>query len=181
MKIQVDTEGMFSNIAKRKTELEKMQKICPQLQEILKEGNEELAYMEYAMEEYKKMENSCEEILKEEQKKIEQCLQELEALDEESYDLWSGEASIRQQDIWFEWEQEVRGQLARVIEERQEEQRIHGRKIAQFLGQEWKGEAAQLFLQNGQHIYAAKDQLDRAIREDFQLFSETVEKNMKKL
>ena len=74
MKIQVDTEGMFANIAKRKIELKKMLEICPKLQEVLQEGSEELAYMEYAMDAYRKMENSCEELLKDEQRQIEQCL-----------------------------------------------------------------------------------------------------------
>lgn len=181
MKIQVDTEGMFANIAKRKIELKKMLEICPELKEVLQEGSEELAYMEYAMDAYRKMENSCEELLKDEQRQIEQCLQGLEMLEEESYELWGGETSIRQQDIWFEWEQEVRVQLGRIIEEKQEEQEFCAKKFEEFLRKEWNGEAAQLFLQNGQKIYGAGERITQAIREDFQVFSESVENNVKKL
>lgn len=172
---------MSSNIEKRKRVLEKMLEICPELQEVLQEGSEEVAYMEYAMDAYRKMENSCEELLKEEQRQIEECLQELETLEEESYELWEGETSIRQQDIWFEWEQEVRGQLGRIIEEKQEEQSVHAKKFARLLEQEWKGEAAQVFSQNGRKIYGAKEHITQAIREDFQVFSESVENNVKKL
>lgn len=172
---------MFSNIEKRKIELEKMLEICPELQEVLQEGSEEIVYMEYAMDAYRKMEHSCEELLKEEQRQIEQCLQELETLEEESYELWGGETSIRQQDIWFEWEQEVRGQFTRIMEEKKEEQSIRTKKFVQLLEQEWKGEAAQLFLQNGQKIHGAKERITQDICEDFHMFSESVEKNMKKL
>ena len=172
---------MSSNIEKRKRELEKMLEICPELQEVLQEGSEEVAYMEYAIDVYRKMENSCEELLKEEQRQIEQCLQELEALEEESYALWGGETSVRQQDIWFEWEQEVRAQLARIIEEKQEEQSIRAKIIEELLGQEWKGEAAQFFVQNGRKIYGTKKQITQAIHEDFETFSESVENNIEKL
>lgn len=106
------------------------------------------------------------------------CLEQLEELEREGFDLWNGEVAVRQQDILEDWQREYKEQLLALAEEWHYENQVVLKEIIGELDACWQGEVANRYIEDLRKLEGFSSTTWRRLSVGIEAFGETVEKNV---